>query len=380
MLNLLRNKAWPIALDIGTDSIKMLQVQKVSGAVRACASARYVFPEPAPTDPKGRQELAVAAIRQMLKKGGFVGRRVVSALSCEQLSIKNIRLPQMPEKELTEAIKWEAKGRFDFDVSGDHLIYLHAGQVRQGTETGEEIILMALPDQTMDAHLRLLDEAGLKPEHIDAEPIALFRSFERFLRRKADEEAVSVIVDIGSSATRLVVARGRQVVFVKSIDIGGRKMNESVASHLNLSYSEAAELRLRTLREPPDHPAKPAEPAAVNWTLRDAVREPAEALAKELALCLRYCLVTFRGIRPDRITVTGGQAYDPALIELLQKNLNMECVVGHPLRNIDVSSVDLSGDRRGMLCEWAVCTGLAIRDVQFQTLREAEHGENRLSA
>ena len=163
--------------------------------------------------------MAVAAVREMLREGGFRGRRVISALSCEQLAIKSVRLPQLPEEELADAIQWEAKERFGFEVEPGQLSYIRAGLVRQGTETREEIILLAAPPGTVDAHLELLGEMGLTAEHIEAQPVALFRVLERFLRRGADSEAVSVILDLGRAAVRVVVARGRRIVFIKSIDI-----------------------------------------------------------------------------------------------------------------------------------------------------------------
>ena len=401
-------KYWPISLDVGADSIKMLQMRQSGGVVSVCASGRWRFPASLGPDASHRKELAVTAIRDMLRRGGFHGKRVVSALSCNQLSIKNIRLPHMEGHELQRAVAWEAKERFGFDVGPDELNFLSAGQVRQGTEMRDEIIMMAAPKETIEAHLDLLDKVGLRPEAIDAEPVALFRVFERFLRRRNDEKAVSVIVDVGHSATRVVVALGRQIVFVKSIGVGGRKLTNAVAKQLNLSYEEACELRRGSRRPGADTPDNsqerlekpqaapqpqdeaPGNRSNVDWTIHDAVRGEVEALAREIALCLRYCAVTFRGLRPDHITLTGGETYDHGLMELLVANLGTECVVGQPLRGVDVSKVDLGADRRATLTEWALCAGMGLRCVDLSktspiaaddaTGREGDNEQRRLSA
>ena len=391
MFSLWRNKRWPIALDIGTDSVKMLQMQKVGGAVGVCACARWRFPESARTDPAQRRRLAVEAVRSMLRENDFRGRKVVSSLSCSQISIKNVRLPHMSDDELVRAIQHEAKDRFSFEVSPDQLGYLNAGQVRQGTESRDEIILMAAPREVVEDHLGMLSEMGLAAEHVEAEPVAVFRVFERFLRRKADEQAVSVVVDIGHSATRVVVARGRQIVFIKCIDIAGRRLTEAVAKQLNLSFEEARDLRVRAMRGRPEDASTPApetgapasgdDPNSLNWTIHDAIRSETDALSREIALCLRYCSVTFRGLRPDRVNLTGGEAYDPALVQLLGEQLGVECVVAQPLRGIDVSPVQFGGDRRGMLAEWAVCAGLGMRNIGLPpNAQEEENGQGRLSA
>jgi type IV pilus assembly protein PilM len=378
----------PIALDIGSDSVKMLQMQQVDAVVSVGACGRWRFPDNAPADPAQRKGLVVAAVREMLKTGDFKGRRVISALSGSQLCIKNVRVPHMNDEELRQALLWEAKERFEFNVPEDQLAYLNAGEVRQGNEVRDEIILLAAPPAVLDEHLELLDAMGLRPEHIDAEPVALFRVFERFLRRSADEQIVSVIVEIGHSATRVVVARGKQIVFIKVIDIGGRKFTEVVASHLNLSISEASDIRTRIMQEDvstdrknmPLEAQRQADPNSLQWTVYDAVRAEVETLAKEISLCLRYCSVTFRGLRCPSVLLTGGEAYDPAVFELLTQQLGVECEVGQPLRGFDISGLELS-NRRGKLAEWAVCAGLGIRGMNIKaTFKEGGHGESRLSA
>lgn len=400
MLNFSRkNKHWPLAIDIGSDSIKMLQIQCNGSTASVCACGRYRIPASV-EDPQQRRELTVKAAREMLRDGDFRGRRVVSALSWRQLNIKNVRLPQMPEHELRQAVQWEARERFDFDVENDQLNILDAGQIRTGVETWNEIIMLAASRETIEEHLGLLSEMGLTPERIEAEPVAVFRIFERFLRRRADENAVSVVVDIGAGATRVVVAKGRQIVFIKSIDIGGTDLTKAVAKRLNLSCAEANDLRMQvmtrdseTLHAPSDNedgaqpanesarPPDPGQSGSIEWTVRDAVRAKIEAAAREVSLCLRYCSVTFRGLRPEQITLTGGEAHDPAVLDIFNEQLGIECLAGQPLRGIDLSAVDLGGDRRNMLNEWAVCGGLAIssHDVPF-LVHESENVEHRFSA
>ena len=384
---LFRRKHWPIGLDIGRHSIKMLQLRKVGQTVCVSACARWEFADGAGADPKQRRRETVNAVREMLRDHRFRGRRVVSALSSEDLNIKNVRLPQMPEDELMSALEQEARARFGYEAATDQLCCLHAGQVRAGNEMRNEIIILEVPAAKVAEHLSLLADAGLRVEHIDAEPVALFRGMGRLLRRRMDEQAVSVVLDVGLLGSRVVVARGRRIVFIKSIDIGGRKLTEAVARQLNLEYTEAAELRARMMHDGAARRSRQGDAAcahdrdSVEWTVHDAVRGEVEALAREVALCLRYCSVTFRGLRPERITVTGGQAYDPALIRLLNEHMNIECVVGEPLKGIEYSGVDFGSDRRAPLSEWAVCAGLALRNLTpRERTREADHAERRLSA
>lgn len=384
---LVGKRRWPIALDIGTDCVKMLQMQSAGGHMSVRASGHWQLPPGEPRTGDAWRQLVVQAVKEMLRNGNFAGNRVITALSCNDLMIKNVRLPIMSPAETDEAIRWEAKERFGCDLERDHLHFLHAGQIRQGADSCQEVIILVATSETVESHVAMLKEIGLNPDHIDAEPQAMFRSFERRLRRQADENEISVIVDLGHSSTKVVVGRGRDLVLVKRIDIGGKDLAEAVARQLGLSVEEASEMRLQIIgdqasaeREQESDP-KAADPNSMSWTIIDAVRGKVEELGREIALCLRYCSVTFRGLRPRRVMLTGGQAYDPAVMKLLGEQLNVECHVAQPLRGIDTSGADLGGDRRGMLAEWNLCTGLAFRSAQYErSVRKSDHERNRLSA
>jgi type IV pilus assembly protein PilM len=327
----------------------------------------------------------------MLRTGSFRGRRAVTALRNSEIRIKNIRLPHLQEPELTQTVLREASERFDFEVTGETLKYLRAGEVRQGSETQEEIILLGSAGKRIEEHLSMMEQMHLHAEHIDAEPVAMFRAFGQRVHRTAGRDTVNVVLDIGSEATRIVVARGRRIVFINSIDIAGRRMTEAVAKQLNLSFEEAIDLRAMTVKEHTpgtgEHASQGKGPSekqmsqSVSWTLQDALRGEVEALAREIFLSLRYCSVTFRGLRAQDVTVTGGGACDPFVVGLLSERLGIECTVGRPLQGLDVSGVSPDANRRGMFPEWAVCTGLAIRGIDLSG-RDigVDHGQSRLSA
>ena len=384
----LRNKFWPIGLDIGADSVKMLQLQRAGGELVVCACGRRKLPAEVRTDPSRRYELTVSAVKGLLRERGFRGRRVTTALSSRQLGIKNVRMPHLSPSELAEAIRWEAGERFGFEIAPDRVKYLLAGEIRQGGETQDEIIMLAVSEKIIETHLSMLEEIGLRIEHIEPEPIALFRVFDRFLRRRGDRDSVSVVLDIGASSTRIVVARGRRIVFIKSIEIGGARLTGAVARQLNLSLEEAEELRAMMVKQDSEEGESTPEARegagvsqSVCWTIHDALRGEIEELSREIALCLRYCSVTFRGLRPREIVVTGGQAYDRSAMKLLGEQLGVECVTPNPLRGVNVSKVTFSGNRRGALSEWALCAGLAMRDIDpAEITSETDNGQHRLSA
>jgi len=382
MFNLSKKcKYSPIGLDISTEGVRMLQLGQDGKRIFVSGIAYRPLPKGS-TGNDSNQEIqrqqAIEIVREILKSGSFHGRKVISCLRADELQIKSIRLPHLSDAELSQAIIWECQERFGFKPSPDRVHYIRSGQVKQDNETRDEIILLAVQENTVSAHVEMLSKMRLVPIHIDAEPIALFRAQCRFLQRIEDNITVSVLVNIDLSKTTIIIAKGRRILLIKVVEIGGRHFNQSVSEELNMSYSAASELRKRLMEnaasaktdqhdEPPSSKGNGeitlSQNDQIRWSVSDAIRGRVEALAHEVNLCLRYCSVTFRGLRPGKITLMGGEAYDTEIVKLMTEYLDTKCVVAQPLLGIDLSQIHMEPDRRTELAEWAVATGLALRNL-----------------
>ena len=353
-------KPLAIGLDIGTTTVRLLQLGGSQRDLRVVDAAKFAIPQEVKGDPKRRREALVENIRRMLREHRFRSREVIMALSAGEMAVRNVRLPKMPAEELATAVNWEAQNKFPFDTATAVVQYLRAGEVRQGDQVLDEVILFAAPRAEVDAQIQLACESGLDLVSLDAEPCAVFRGFERFLRRREDETAVSVFVDIGAE-TIVVISRGRDVVFVKTIPIGGAVFNRGVAECLELSPTEAEALRRRLDRRSRKEQAPGEDGQRVSRAVADAMRPHLEDLANEIALCLRYYAVTFRGVRPERITFTGGESHNADIPAALGERLGVEAASGDPLRGVKTDHLGPVLDRRSPLSEWTTAFGLSMK-------------------
>jgi type IV pilus assembly protein PilM len=359
MIRFTRAQILPIGVDIGHDSVKMLQVEAVGTSLEVTAAAKMPLPPQVRENPELRMPEASNLIRQMLRQHPFRGRNVIAALPREIVHTKNLRLPQMPPAELPAVVRFESRNVFPFDTDLARVHYLPAGEVRQGAEVRQEVILVAAKNDEVGAVVEHFHRAGAIVESLDIEPCALYRSVERFIRRKEDENDVNVLVDVGARRSQVVIGRGRDISFIKPIDIGGYHFHEAVARKLGITPDEAEALRRRLVES-----GEPTDPAArrdpVRQAVFDATRSPMEELGREISLCLRYYSVTFRGHRPTRLRLLGGEACDPQLQALLNSALVIPVDVGRPLYSVNTSRMKPT-DRRGTMCEWALALGLSLR-------------------
>jgi type IV pilus assembly protein PilM len=367
----------PIGLDVGHNSIKMIQLLMNGEHISVLAADEARIDHSINSDEQNRRDFIVSSIKKMLARGNFHGRNVVSCLPSGKLKITSLRLPETEKDEIEQALRKEVTQRFGLDPDKDSMDYVIAGNVRQGDEIKNELILFAIDKETIQDHIQMLSEAGLKPMAIDTIPYALFRSFERSLRRQEDRDCTLVFVDVGSRVTTVVFGREGKISFVKEIPIGGEKFNQEVAAKLSISIGEAEVLRDALRMERGLSMPKPnsvAHGSGGNWqemdastrqVMVDAVSAVVEDLAREISLCLRYYTVTFRGKRVERAVIAGGGAYEDILLSVLHRHLTVELEVAQPLRGFDLSSertnLNFDSDRRGFLCEWAIAVGLSLK-------------------
>ncbi len=212
----------------------------------------------------------------------------------------------MPAAEVAAVVQFEARGIFPFDTDEAKVDFLIAGEVRQGTDVRQEVIVLAARCADVDRFVEQLHRTGLVVDSLDVEPCSLYRTIDRFVRRREDEQEVHVLVDVGSRGTQVLIGKGREISFFKAIEMGGADFNLDVSRKLGIRPDEARALRRRFWTH-----AETDE--TVRQAVLDATRSTMENLTREICLCLRYHSVTFRGQRAVKVRVSGGEGGEAQL-------------------------------------------------------------------
>ena len=407
----------PIGVDFGTDGLRMAQVEAADGEYKLVAAASAEVPAQIRQDPTARLAFFTETVRDRLASAGFRGRRAILSLPAASCFIQHLRLPRLEEEELKKALPWEARGKLPIDPSHALLRHIVAGEVYQDSEPKNEVILMAAARELVNQLLAAAARAKLDVVGMNVEPKALVDCFGHVYRRKTDAEQTTCYVDIGCSGTRAVIARGPQILFARSIPVGGDHFNRAVASALKMSLEEAKVLRIKacSLAAPtptaaPEAqprqaaqsldqafpllgagmkasaggtavaapPVPAAHPQAVQAAVADPVsaelmekarlvehacREPLGKLTEELDLCRRYHESTFSTKPIDRLVFVGGEARHRSLCQQIARQMSLAAQVGDPLVRMGRTSevgVESGIDRRQPQPSWAVAIGLSM--------------------
>ncbi len=381
----------PIGVDFGTNSLRMAQVDLVDGEFRLVAAASALVPENIREDQSARLSFLTQTTRDLLIQGDFRGRRAIISLPASCMQIQHLRLPPADEAALRGALPGAVRGRLQIDPSDALLRHLVAGQIEQDGQVLNEVIVMAAQRAIVDELLHAAAKAKLDVIAMNVEPKAVVDCFSHVYRRRGDSERTSCYVDIGASATRVVVARGSHILFARSIPLAGDHFSRAVAAELHTTLDAARVLRVKRnlasrtcetrgrLRAQPsaltrDHRADLNSPGvapdeiddqslALFQRIESASQAPLQTLIAELAACRADHDATFPNSKIDRLIFVGGEACDRAICERLAHGLAIPGHVGDPLVRMGrISNIRVESgiDRRSPQPGWAVAIGLSM--------------------
>jgi type IV pilus assembly protein PilM len=350
----MNQRVQPIGLDLGHRSLKMAQVALTADCMRVLTVKRAPIDPPVAGDGREERQALVHTIKRLLAEGDFKGRNVVSALPVDRLKITSVRLAATDAPDADELLRKEAAERFGLDPATDAINYLLAGSVHQGEELKNEYILLAADNETIADHIALLEEAGLTPVGIDAPACALFRTFERTMRRQEDREKTIIFLDIGHRYTIVVFGRAGEICFIKHLPIGISHFSDEIALVLGVTVNDAELLRLKLQQDEPIE-------ASTRRSVIDALNTVAEQLAGEISLCLRYYTVTFRGKRVERAVIAGGGTHEQVLLDVLRRHLSVRIEIAEPLRGSEPASGRVGRDCEEGSADLALAVGLSLK-------------------
>ena len=191
--------------------------------------------------------------------------------------------------------------------------------------------------------------AGLSVSAVDLVPLALVRSVGR---RVADNgTGVEAIVSIGGGVTVVVVHELGIPRFVRILGSGGRAVTDAVARDLELTPDQAEAVK----RQLDTAPADLADRA------RRAMTRPISDLVEQVRGSLDYYRTQPDSVRLLKVTLTGGGALTPGLVDQLVDTVGVPVDLARPREHIAIGDIGFPDDQLGLLDPFLpVPVGLAL--------------------
>lgn len=337
-----------IGLDIGTSAVKAIELTPTD---EKFAITGYVYREIA----QGQNVKEV--LSDIIHTGGFNTKKVITAVSGRSVIVRYITMPEMPEDELQNAIKYEASKYIPFEVD-EVILDCQRLEVTPKEPSPEEqtanpemrVLLVAVKKNLIDEHATLLESTGFWPSIIDTDSFALGNAFELHEMLTQTENAgdkSSALINIGATKTSVNIMVGMNSHFTREISIAGNDFTETIVKKMGLEPVQAELLK--------------RDPGLKTEEIKEVNSGILEDLAHEIRLSFDYFEHQFeRSI--DDIYLSGGGAQLDCLDDVLEEAFQKKPIRWNPLEQIEIASEAIDpAELNDKSSQLAIAIGLASR-------------------
>ena len=322
-----------IGIDVGTSSVKVIQMENVDGKLTAVKSA-FVDIGGVP----GSQEEALASLKTALIGIDTTGAKVVAIVNCLQTCTRKIVAPHMPKKELTQAVRWEAKNAIPFSIDEALMDFEILGEVADKNTRKLVVAVAAAPKGTVNKLLSLFFKADVEISALI--PVSL--SLQNLIATsKGQDQEIIAIVEMGASVTELNIYREGQLAFSRKLPVAGDDITKAMTSTLmssqgkvELSLEEAEKIK-KECGIPTGEATELVDGKILPSHILSLVRPCVEQLAGEIERSFDFFREEAQGGQVSKIVLYGGGANLKGLAASLKGELDVDVEIGNALEHIE---------------------------------------------
>jgi type IV pilus assembly protein PilM len=228
-----------VALDIGSSSIKMVEVEVEKNGYRLLNVGIQPIPAQAiQNNMVADKEAVVKAIHSLVRNHGVKATQVVAAVPGRLAIIKKIQLPAQSEQELDANVEFQASQLIPDNLENVNLDYQALDYVDNSDKM--DVLLVAVKKDIINSYIQAIKEAELVPAIVDVDYFAMENMFE--VNYELETSGVVGLVHIGARYTSINVLKHGVSEFTGDLPVGGESFTEALVHALQLSYDQAETL------------------------------------------------------------------------------------------------------------------------------------------
>jgi len=345
---LFKQKKDVIGIDIGSSSVKLVQLREAKGGYHLVTLGMSLLPPEAIVDNAIMDSQTIIEVLQNLVESLKVKtKNVATSVSGHSVIIRKIQLPIMTEEEMEASIQWEAEQYIPFEISEVNLDFqILGGDPNDASQM--DVILVAAKKDFVSDYVSMLRECGFNPVIMDIDCFSVQNVFERNYGIEAE---IVALIDMGASSMNVNILKDGMSVFTRDIQVGGSAYNEEIQKRLGLNHEDAEKVKL-------GEEVDDVDPQTVAAILDDAT----DALTQEVQRSIDFFSATSSDEKVGKVYITGGVAKIAAVRESLANRLNVDVEVMDPWRQIGYSEKDFDPEYlQAVGPVFTVAAGLAMR-------------------
>jgi len=234
-----------LAVDIGTTSIKMVEIKTGGKAPRL---VNYGILESSGYLARANQALQTSGLKMfeadvvhllktLVHEMGISAKSTIVSLPPFSAFTTILDFPQMTPKEIQQAMIYQARQYVPLPLAEVALDWFSVGEYQDEKGfTHQKIMLISVPNEQIQKYQRMFKAAGLQLKALEIESLSLARVF-------SDDPTPTLVIDIGSRSTNIVFMENSRLTFAGQSDFGGASLTQALASSLSINPLRAEELK-----------------------------------------------------------------------------------------------------------------------------------------
>ena len=232
----LSKKSIGLGIDISDFSIKIIGIEKRKNGLFLSFANKSEIPTGIVEAGQIKKEKELSAIvKKTIQGAGEKAAKVKKATASlpeEKSFLDILTLPAAEDKELVNLVKFEAANHIPVPIDD---VYFDFEKI----ETGQ-VLFAASPKKLVEAYSRTLQMAGLKPDALEGEALALARA----LTKKKVYYKPMLIVDFGQSQTTFLAYSGNSLKFTSTVPLSSTDFTKALQERLKINTKQAEKLKL----------------------------------------------------------------------------------------------------------------------------------------
>jgi len=177
-----------------------------------------------------------SVLGKIVSRLGVEGDDIATDISGQQVVMRHIEVPKMTEDELRASIKYETDIHFPFRLE-DAVVDFHILEKAEGVDANKmKVFMVAARTEMVKSHIKMLGSAGITPESISVDAVALVNACESAIDTAGK---CAALVNVGSRKTTLVIICDGIFSFAREAEIGCAKLSSAISKGLSVSNDEA---------------------------------------------------------------------------------------------------------------------------------------------
>ena len=319
-----------IGLDIGTHSVKMIQMDDASEEPRI----KHLSVVRCDSE---RPESVEQAVSSAFAESGVATRKVACSVAGPSVAVRHLQFPDLSPEELKGAVWWEGEQVIPFSMDD---VYTDFQILGKDEASGlQDVVFVAAARDLVNARSTLMRECGLEMRVLDVDGLAMVNE----VHVEVEGQGAVAVVNVGARGTTLSIVDGAGIPFVRDILIAGNSFTEAISTAMEVPDREAEAMKTGDVHA--------LSPRAV-----DEMEAQIRRLTEEVRTSLRY-YGSHQEREVERILLTGGSSKLSLLNRLMSDELGISVEVWNPLEGVGMGE-DLPSEYGPELC---VALGLARR-------------------